>query len=80
MNITIQPELEMRLRARAEAEGIPVEAYVERLVRAEQQAEDELEALALEGLNSGQPIEVGPGYWEDKHRRLDERLNKTGTR
>jgi len=76
MNITIQPEIEMRLRARAEAEGIPVDAYVERLVRAEQQAEDKLEALALEGLNSGEPINAGPGYWEDKHRRLDERLNK----
>jgi len=76
MTITIHPQLEMRLRARAEAEGLTVEAYVERLVRAEQQAEDELEALALEGLNSGEPIEAGPGYWEDKHRRLDERLNK----
>ena len=80
MTITIHPELEIRLRARAEAEGLIVEAYVARLVRAERQAEDELEALALEGLNSGQPIEVGPGYWEDKHRRLDERLNKTGIR
>jgi hypothetical protein len=50
------------------------------LVRAEQQAEDELEALALEGLHSGEPIELGPGYWEDKHRWLDERLNKTATR
>jgi hypothetical protein len=76
MTIIIQPELEMRLRARAEADGLMVEAYVERLVRAEQQAEDEIEALALEGLNSGEPIEVGPGYWQDKHRRLDERLNK----
>ena len=76
MNITIPHEIEMRLRARAEAEGISVDAYVERLVRAEQQAEDELEALALEGLNSGEPINAGPGYWEDKHRRLDERLNK----
>jgi hypothetical protein len=80
MTIAIHPELEIRLRARAEAEGLTVEAYVERLVRAEQQAEDELEALALEGLHSGEPIEVGPGYWEDKHRRLDERLNKTGIR
>jgi hypothetical protein len=78
MNITIQPELEMRLRARAETEGITVEAYVERLVRAEQKAEDELEAFALEGLISGEPIDAGPGYWEDKHRRLDERLNKQG--
>ncbi len=80
MNITIQPELEMRLRARAETEGITVEAYVERLVRAEQQAEDELEALALEGVNSGEPIDAGPSYWEKKHCRLDERLNKTGSR
>ena len=76
--MTIHPELEMRLRARAEAEGIPVEAYVERLVRAEEQAEDELETLALEGFRSGEPIDAGPGYWEDKHRRLDERLNKQG--
>ena len=80
MTITIHPQLEKRLRARAEAEGLTVEAYVERLVRAEQQVEDEIEALAHEGLNSGQPIEVGAGYWEEKHRRLDERLNKTGTR
>jgi len=34
----------------------------------------DLEALALEGLNSGEPIEAGPGYWEEKHRRLDARL------
>jgi len=80
MTISIPAKLELRLRTRAEAEGLTVEAYVERLVRADQQAEDELEALALEGLNSGEPVEVGPGYWEDKHRRLDERLNKSGIR
>ena len=80
MTITIHPEFEMRLRARAEAEGLTVEAYVERLVGAEKLAEEELEALALEGLSSGVPMEVGPGYWEDKHRRLDERLNKGGMR
>jgi len=78
--ITLHPELAARLRARAEAEGLTVEAYVERLVSAQQRAEDELEALALEGLNSGEPFEVGPSYWENKHRQLDERLKKTGTR
>jgi hypothetical protein len=36
MTITIHPQLEERLRARAEAEGLTIEAYVERLVRAEQ--------------------------------------------
>ncbi|MGC2153513.1 MAG: hypothetical protein WA618_15840 [Terriglobales bacterium] len=74
MSITVHPELESKLRARAQAEGLTVEAYLERLVRAEQSAEDELTALALEGLNSGDPIEVGPGYWEAKHQKLDASL------
>ncbi len=77
MSITIHPELETRLRARAQAEGLTVEAYLERLVRVEQSARDELGALALEGLNSGPPLEAGPGYWEAKHRRLDELLRET---
>ena len=80
MTITIDPKPEARLREKAEAEGLTVSAYVERLVNADQAAEEELEALALEGLNSGPAIEVGPGYWEEKHRRLDERLKRTGTR
>ena len=80
MAITIPAQLEVRLRARAAAQGLTVEAYVERLVLAEQEAEDELGASALEGLNSGEGIEVGPGYWEDKHRRLDERMKKAGIR
>jgi len=74
MAIRIDPKVEARLRERAEAGGLSVDAYVERLVNAEQSAEDELERLAIEGLNSGEPIEAGPGYWEQKHRRLDQRL------
>ncbi len=80
MPITIHPELEAKLRARAEAAGVSVETYIERIASDDQAAEDELEALAVEGLNSGEPIETGLGYWEEKHRRLEERLNKTGTR
>lgn len=57
-----------------------MEAYVERLVKADQAAEEELESLALEGLFSGDLPDVGPGHWEEKHRRLDERLQKTGMR
>jgi hypothetical protein len=59
---------------------------LERLINADQSAEEELEGLAPEGLNSGEPVDVGPGYWEEKHRRLDdrlkkaERLEKTGAR
>jgi hypothetical protein len=77
MTITIDPKLEARLRERAEAEGLSVTDYLERLLKTEQATEEELEALALEGLNSGGPVETGSSYWEEKHRRLDERLKKT---
>jgi len=80
MAIAIDPKIEARLRERAEAEGLSVTAYIERLVNADQSGEEELEEIALEGPHSGDAIEVGPGYWEEKHRRLDERLKKTGTR
>ena len=80
MSIAIHPDLESKIRSRAEAQGLSIEAYLESLVRADQQGADELESLALEGLNSGAPIEVGPSYWQEKHLRLDERLRKTGVR
>jgi plasmid stability protein len=79
MGIIIHPELESMLRARAAAHGVSVEVYVERLVRADQKIEDELESLAMEGLNSGEPFEVPTGYWEQKHRRLDSRLKKSSS-
>ena len=61
MSINIGPPLETELRAKAKAEGISVEAYLERLLRADQNVVDELENLATEGLTSGDLIEVGPG-------------------
>jgi len=32
--------------------------------------------LLLEGLDSGGPIPVTPDYWEEKERKLTERLGK----
>lgn len=80
MSLTIHPELETKIRARAEAEGLSIEAYLERLIAIDQQANDELQLLALEGLDSGEAIEEGPEYWEQKHRRLDERLKNVDIR
>lgn len=77
MSILLNPDLESRLRARAQAEGLSVEAYLDQLLKAEQQAEEEIEALALEGIRSGEPITPGPDFWESIHRELDERLKST---
>jgi hypothetical protein len=66
MDISVSPELEAQLRIRAEAEGLTVEAYLDRLLRSDQEAEDEIELLAIEGINSGEPFEAGPAFWEEK--------------
>ena len=62
MSLSIRPELESKIRARAEAERITTEAYLDRLVQADQRAIDGLESLALEGLESGAAIEASPSY------------------
>ena len=43
MTIKIDPKTEERLRERAEAAGLSIAAYIERLVNAARSAEDELE-------------------------------------
>ena len=80
MSISLQPALEAKLRYKAEAQGLSVEEYLEQLIAEMEIADEELEGLALEGLNSGEPIAVDTGYWEEKHRKLDQQLKKTGTR
>lgn len=80
MSLAIDRDLEIKIRAQAEAEGLSVETYLERLVQADQEGAKELETLALEGLHSRAPIKPEPSYWQEKHRLLDERLNKTNGR
>ena len=57
--------------------------YLRELLRQDQKqrTEDKLETLLLEGLESGEPIEITPEYWENKRKRLVERnAKKTGSR
>ena len=56
--------------------------YVRELIRADQKrkAEDRIDALLLEGLDSGEPIPVTKNYWEEKKRKLTERLGKAISR
>jgi hypothetical protein len=77
MSITIHPPLETELRARAEAEGITIEAYLERILHSDEEALIEIESAAMEGLRSGDSTEVGAGYWEKLHERVDKRLKRS---
>lgn len=77
MSLILNSRLETELRARAAAEGISVEAFIERLLCAEEEAMKEAETLALEGVRSGNAIEGGGDYWENMHRRLDDRSKRS---
>lgn len=56
--------------------------YLRELLRQDQtrRAELKLETLLLQGLNSGQAIEVTPEYWEKKRLQLTERFAKKTTK
>ena len=85
LNISLPQTMKDFVEHQVEASGFSTPSeYVRALIRDDQKrrAEEKLEALLLEGLNSGEPIEITPEYWERKRTRLIERHNKkkTGTR
>ncbi|WP_206352367.1 ribbon-helix-helix domain-containing protein [Tautonia rosea] len=55
--------------------------YVRDLIRADQkrQSEERIDALLIEGLDSGELIEVTPEYWEAKRQKLSGRLTRKHT-
>jgi hypothetical protein len=59
MNLGFHPHLETKIRARAEAQGLSIEARLQRLVHADTQSDDELRTLALAGLDPGDPVGAG---------------------
>ena len=52
--------------------------YVRELIRGDQSkaADRRLEELLLEGINSGEPIEVTPEYWDKKRQDLVARVEE----
>lgn len=79
LNISLPESLKEYVETRVSAGGYSTPSeYLRELVRQDQkqQAQDKLEALLLEGLNSGDPIEITPEYWEQKRKRLIERHQK----
>lgn len=76
MNISLPQPLKDFVEERVKQGGYSTPSeYVRELLREDQKrrAEEKLEALLLEGLNSGKPIDVTQEYWEKKRRRLVER-------
>ncbi len=79
MNIALPEAMKDFVQDRvAEGGYSSVSAYIRELIRADQKrkAEERIDALLLEGLDSGSPLPVTPEYWEEKKRKLSERLGK----
>ena len=79
MNIALPAPMKSFVQERVSEGGYSsVSEYVRELIRADQKrrAEERIDALLLEGVNSGDPVTVTPEYWEEKKRRLVERHGK----
>ncbi|MFN7918855.1 MAG: type II toxin-antitoxin system ParD family antitoxin [Bryobacteraceae bacterium] len=82
LNISLPQNMKDYVEHQVETSGFSTPSeYIRALIREDQkrQAEEQLEAMLLEGLNSGEAIEITPEYWERKRQRLIERhRQKTG--
>ena len=79
LNISLPQSLKEYVEAQVESSGYSTPSeYIRTLLRDDQKrrAEDRLEALLLEGLESGAPIPVTPEYIERKRKQLIERHAK----
>ena len=85
LNISLPQSMKDFVEVQVDACGFSTPSeYIRSLIREDQKRRDEekLEALLLEGLNSGEPIEITPEYWEQKRMQLMKRHGQrnTGTR
>lgn len=79
MNIALPESMKHFVQERVAAGGYSsVSEYVRELIRADQRrkVEERIDALLLEGMESGQSIPVTEEYWDEKKRKLTERLAK----
>jgi antitoxin ParD1/3/4 len=79
MNIALPESMKHFVQERVTAGGYSsVSEYVRELIRADQKrkTEERIDTLLLEGLESGQPVAVTDEYWDEKKRKLTERLAK----
>ena len=78
MNVSLPESLRKFAEERAAKGYSSVSEYFRVLLREDQKrfAQDRVEQLLLEGLDSGEPVEVTPDYWKKLHARVTERAKK----
>ena len=79
MNIALPESMKHYVQERVFEGGYSsVSEYVRELIRDDQKrkVEERIDALLLEGLDSGESIPITKEYWEEKKRKLTARLGK----
>ncbi len=80
MNIALPESMKQYVQERvSEGEYSSVSEYVRELIRSDQKrrTKERIDALLLEGLESGEPILGTEAFWEEKKRRLMEKSANT---
>lgn len=79
MNVSLPASLRRFAEERARRGYSSVSEYFRALLRDDQRrvAEERLEDLLLEGLDSGEATEVTPEFWKELRARVKERAKRT---
>lgn len=78
LNISLSESMREFINEQITKEGFSTEdEYIRHLIGQEQErvAKSRLEELLIEGLESGEPIEITDEWWEQKRTALVERLH-----
>jgi antitoxin ParD1/3/4 len=77
MNVALPESMKQFVQQQVNERGYSsVSEYIRELIRTDQKREvqERIDTLLLEGLDSGKAIPVTAAYWEEKKRRLTERM------
>ena len=78
MNISLPRELREYIEQQTRAGYSTPSEYVRELIRGdrERRAKERLDALLLEGLDSGEPLPATPAFWDELKREALAKLGK----
>ncbi|NER01080.1 MAG: type II toxin-antitoxin system ParD family antitoxin [Cyanothece sp. SIO2G6] len=83
LNISLPEQVRSFLEEQSEATGVgSVDEYLYQLVLQEQiriTQQHQIEALLIEGLDSGEPIGATEDWWDEKRSRLLTQLQSSGS-
>ncbi len=80
MNVSLPEGLRAFVAERATGRFSSTSEYIRELIREDQRkaTQERLEQLLLDGLESGEPVEVSAEFWESKRRELQARRGRNG--